>query len=202
MYKNPLKLHLGAFDCPVEGWWNSDITPHIWIARMPFAARLLHRVGAISSLRLEQHRAGVFRQLHYLNVMKPLPFPDNSVSAVFSSHVFEHLFLNEIQPLIREIWRVLVPGGVCRTVVPDLEKIVSLYDRDDPDAFLCGMFEATSRTSVRTAHHFGFTSSSISRLFAAGGFSDCYVAAFREGRCPDVELLDNRSDSLFFEAVK
>ena len=34
------KLHLGAFNCGIEGWINTDVTPHMWIARLPFAAQL------------------------------------------------------------------------------------------------------------------------------------------------------------------
>ena len=57
------KLHLGCFDQPIEGWVNTDITPHIWISRVPFAAKFLHSLGKISSRRLEQHRAGIFHRI-------------------------------------------------------------------------------------------------------------------------------------------
>src|SRR5437660_5420619 len=122
-----VKLHLGAFHRGIPGWINTDITPHIWITRVPFAVALLKYFGKISEERWQQHRNGCFNNLKYMDLARPLPFPDGSVSAVFSSHVLEHLFSDQIERLVPEIYRVLVPGGVCRVVVPDLEQIVRLY---------------------------------------------------------------------------
>ena len=32
------RLHIGAFNCGIAGWINTDITMHLWIARVPLAA--------------------------------------------------------------------------------------------------------------------------------------------------------------------
>jgi SAM-dependent methyltransferase len=197
------KLHLGAFNCGIQGWINTDITPHIWIARIPFAAGALRLCGAISEERYREHCSGRFDSLRYLNLVKQLPYPDVSISAVFSSHVLEHLFLDEVPRLIVEIYRVLVPGGVCRMVVPDLEKIVRLFDEEDPRPFLNAMYEIGRRSDVKNAHHCGFTGKSLVRLFGEAGFSRSYVTEFRKGLCPDIDKLDNRpEESIFFEAIK
>ncbi|GLH76758.1 hypothetical protein SSBR45G_16660 [Bradyrhizobium sp. SSBR45G] len=197
------KLHIGAFNCGIEGWINTDITPHLWIARIPFAATVLHALGLIGDSRYAEHRSGKFAMLRYVNLTKPLPFADASTSAIFSAHVFEHLFPDEIERLVREAHRVLVPGGVCRVVVPDVERIVALYDAARPQAFLQGMFEVTTRRDVAFAHHWGFTRESLATLFREAGFSQTEACGYRQGRCPDLELLDNRPDeSIFFEAVK
>ncbi len=46
-----------------------------------------------------------------------LPFlPDNSVDELFSRHVLEHI--ENLEQLIREIYRVLKPGGIHRVIVP------------------------------------------------------------------------------------
>lgn len=50
-----------------------------------------------------------------------LPFRDQSFTFVFSEHFFEHLFMDEAFELFRECHRVLRPGGVMRTVVPDAD---------------------------------------------------------------------------------
>ncbi len=42
---------------------------------------------------------------------------------VRASHVLEHFFLNEITSVISEWIRVLVPGGILRIIVPDLDII-------------------------------------------------------------------------------
>jgi SAM-dependent methyltransferase len=197
------KLHLGASNCSIPGWLNTDITPHIWIARIPFAPALLKLTGLMTAERYAQHRAGSFKHLKHVDLTKPLPFPDESVSAVFSSHVLEHLFFDEVDRLIGEIRRVLIPGGVCRVVVPDLEKIMPLYDPADPRAFVIAMHEIGRRADIKHVHHCGFTGESLRRAFQAAGFSQSYVTEYRKGICPDIDRLDNRPEaSVFFESIK
>jgi len=43
-------------------------------------------------------------------------FPDHSVDAIYSSHFVEHI--EDLVGLVREIERVLKPGGLVRTIVP------------------------------------------------------------------------------------
>lgn len=57
----------------------------------------------------------------------PLPFAEASCAVVYHSHVLEHLACQEALPFLRECHRVLVPGGILRVVVPDLETIARLY---------------------------------------------------------------------------
>ena len=196
------KIQLGAFDCAVDGWINTDVTPHLTIARIPFAARAMRLAGLMSESAWSAHRRGQFAKLRYVDLTRRLPFADAGAAAFFSSHVFEHLFIDEVRPLIAEIHRCLKPGGVCRVVVPDLEKIMATYDAADPEPFLVGIYEIGARSAVKNAHHSGFTGAYISRLFREAGFSQTAVLSYREGRCPDLDKLDNRPDSLFFEAVK
>ncbi len=189
-----IKLHIGAFNCPADGWVNTDITPHIWISKIPFAAKCLHVMGKMTDERLKEHELGVFRRLRYLDITRPLPFENASVAAVFSSHVFEHLFMDEVYRLVEEIHRVLAPGGVCRVVVPDLEKIVSAFDPNSPDRFIHDIYEVSERKAVKNSHHCGFTKASLVRIFRAAGFSKAEALTYQVGACPDVKVLDNRPD--------
>lgn len=197
-----MKLHLGAFNTGIVGWCNTDVTPHIWISRIPFLGLLLSFVGLITAARYDDYRKGVFRKLKYLDLCRPLPFCENTIEAIFSSHVFEHLFLNEVEDLIKECFRVLKPGGVCRVIVPDLEKIVGAYDVQDPRRFICDIYEVAARSAVKNSHHCAFTGPFLCALFSDAGFSRCQVVSYKVGCCPDIERLDNRPESLFFEAIK
>jgi SAM-dependent methyltransferase len=198
----PYRLHLGAFDCGIDGWVNTDVTPHLFVARVPFLAHAMRASGLLNAERFDQHRRGIFRRLRYMDLTKPLPLPAGSCEAVFSAHVFEHLFLEEIEPLVRELHRILVPGGICRVVVPDLEKIVALFNVERPEPFLREMFEIGARKAVKNAHHCGFTKASLTRIFLESGFSRTEICDFQQGRCPDLDKLDNRPSSIFFEAEK
>lgn len=89
-----MKLHLGAFNCGVEGWVNTDITPHIWVSKIPFLPIVLFKLGLITKERYQEHSQKMFNKLTYLNLTKKLSFASDSVEAVYSSHVLEHLFMN------------------------------------------------------------------------------------------------------------
>lgn len=57
-----------------------------------------------------------------------LPFGDGSVDGVVCSHMLEHLHpFKEAPAFLREVKRVLKPGGVFRVAVPDLAKLARAY---------------------------------------------------------------------------
>lgn len=62
-----------------------------------------------------------------VDLRRPLPFAAATFTAAYASHVLEHLAPGEAHRVLREIHRVLAPGGVVRIVVPDLEGIVRAY---------------------------------------------------------------------------
>ena len=197
-----MKLHLGCFSAPVDGWYNTDITPHIFVSRIPFAARFLSILGRMSAERLEQHEKGVFRQVNYLNVAKAFPFETGSVEAVFSSHVIEHLHPAVAGHLMRESLRVLRPGGVLRVVAPSLEWAMSKYSEKDPAEFLGIVFEHT-QSSIKNRHQWMYTADSLAELLRTTGFAEVAPRKFREGRLPDLEKIDNRPEnSIYVEGIK
>jgi predicted SAM-dependent methyltransferase len=61
------------------------------------------------------------------DVRRGLPFPDQSMRGVFSEHCLEHFPLPAGQAILREILRVLLPGGTVRLVVPDGELYLRTY---------------------------------------------------------------------------
>ncbi|MEX0670170.1 MAG: methyltransferase domain-containing protein [Pirellulales bacterium] len=79
-----------------------------------------------------------------VDLRRPLPFAAASFTAVYASHVIEHLAPVEADRLLREAHRVLAPGGIVRIVVPDLEGIVRAY-LDSLDAVPDGGEEARWR---------------------------------------------------------
>ncbi len=61
------------------------------------------------------------------DLSKGIPFDDASVDVVYHSHVLEHLDRDIASGFLREVKRVLRPGGIHRIVVPDLEHACSTY---------------------------------------------------------------------------
>jgi SAM-dependent methyltransferase len=195
------KLHLGCFDQPVDGWVNTDITPHIWVSRIPFAARLFHTVGMMSSKRLAQHQAGIFRQVRYLQLSKRFSYSSNFFAAVFTSHVLEHLYPSTAIHCLRECLRVLQPGGVLRIAVPDLDRLVREYDSAEPESFLQEIFQYGVGAD-KNSHHWHYNYANLRSRLLTLGFSRVTRCDFRVGSCPEVERIDSRPESLFVEAFK
>ena len=61
------------------------------------------------------------------DLRKGICFPDNYFDVVYHSHILEHFSKLEGARFLRECYRVLVPSGIVRVVVPDLERIARLY---------------------------------------------------------------------------
>jgi len=61
------------------------------------------------------------------NLLKPLPWNENSVDVIYSSHTLEHFTREEGILLLKECYRVLKPGGIIRVIVPDLRCYIHNY---------------------------------------------------------------------------
>lgn len=68
-----------------------------------------------------------------IDLSKPLPFPDNSVERIYSSHVLEHFFFGGLMQLLSECRRVLKPSGVFSASVPNARIYIEAYAC--PEAF-------------------------------------------------------------------
>jgi SAM-dependent methyltransferase len=56
-----------------------------------------------------------------------LPFDNNSVSAIYASHVFEHMGIFAAPRTLCECFRVLCEGGVLRIIIPNVRKSIEEY---------------------------------------------------------------------------
>jgi predicted SAM-dependent methyltransferase len=145
-------------------------------------------------------------------VKKGLPFADQSVSCIYSSHTFEHFSWAESLAVAKECFRVLRPGGVLRVVVPDLQLIAREYLRDsDPMASHRFVDRLLLRHTIhdlfhRGAHHSQmFDESSLIALLRQGGFEQPAVSSFMQSRIADitlVELEQRKHESLYVESVR
>lgn len=65
-----------------------------------------------------------------------LPFKNDTVDAVHSSHVIEHLSQEAGLWLFQEIYRCLKPGGFCRFATPNMDLFLDHYNHGDWRFFL------------------------------------------------------------------
>ncbi len=60
-----------------------------------------------------------------------IPFPDNSVDHIYSSHMFEHLPYKHVVGVMKECMRVLKKGGMFNIVVPNARLYIESYIKKD-----------------------------------------------------------------------
>lgn len=111
--------------------------------------------------------------------------PDASVDAVFSSHMLEHLYWDEVPLALAEMRRVLKPAGFALAWVPDLQAAARLIAEDrlfDPIGttpfgpltaydMVFSHRGATGRDKPWMAHHGGFTMKTLAQAHQAAGFA-------------------------------
>jgi hypothetical protein len=181
-----------------DDWLNYDASPTLRVQQIPILGRLLTR-GLTSFPR------GVM----YGDVVRGLPVQTGTCSAVYCSHVLEHLSLADLRRALRETKRILALGGIFRGVLPDLEILAREYTADTDtkaaitfmDKTMLGVHErprgtlGAMRAAFGNSQHLwmwdfkalsqelmnvGFTS--IRRAKFADSSSDVFTAVEDEGR--------------------
>jgi SAM-dependent methyltransferase len=66
------------------------------------------------------------------DITRPLDFPDGVADVVFSEHVIEHVPFVSAVHFMRESFRILKPGGVCRVICPMLDRLMTAKLDDAP----------------------------------------------------------------------
>lgn len=141
-----------------------------------------------------------------------LPLADDSFDTVASVHALEEIPYSDLLPVLRELRRVLKPGGVLRLALPDLDKGIRAYLAGDRDFFLIPDDDARSVggkfiTQLLWYGHSRtlFTSDFVEELLLKAGFSRVAHCAYRQTASADpcVVDVDNReNESLYVEAFK
>jgi len=209
------KLNLGCGPVQPNGWVNIDGSNRARLACwIPLLDRLLTKFGLISPTEFGPH-------IKICNLFKPLPYKDNTVSAIYAGEVWEHFEYPDAERLTAESYRVLAPGGVLRVCVPDgvqfWKRYLEIIDRvaaqpsesRDPqplhDHIQMYFSEICTRRiwfgSMGHTHKWQFDEYQLVHLFELQGFNDVSRMSFHESRIPDVSQVE-RSDFLIVEGVK
>lgn len=141
-----------------------------------------------------------------------LPLDENSLDYAASIHALPEVPFPDLLPVLRELRRVLKPGGILRLALPDLDKGIRAYLSGDRDYFLIPDEDAKTmggKFSVQmTWYGYSrtlFTHDFIEELLLKAGFRHVNRCAHQQTSSgfPEITELDNRErESLFVEAVK
>jgi len=114
-----------------------------------------------------------FPHIHYHDI-KRLPFKDNSVDLIYSSHMIPYFDREEIIPILQEWKRILKPSGILRLAVTNFEMVVKLYnsDRYKLQSFLGPLFGRIDVNGDKIYHKTVYDYDSLKKLLEDCGFSN------------------------------
>lgn len=163
------KVNCGCGNMILPGWINADIEAP---PRKLFAGPSPERPNLMADLS------------------KGLPFSDGVLTHVYSNNFLEHLKPFDGRRFLREAYRILVPGGTIRTVVPDVAQYVAAVTRHDiellrrhtsdnacwpdwtatPMEYLVTIIQGSDE--LGWPHEWGYDEETLTLYLASEGFTD------------------------------
>lgn len=115
----------------------------------------------------------------WLDVRNGTPFAAGTVDAIYTRHVLEHFYHDELTRVLRDARRILRPSGGIRILVPSLEVACRAYLEGD-DSVLMGFPRPYRSRGGRIVnllfcdgqHRMGFDFSLMHELLEESGFTD------------------------------
>lgn len=177
-----MKLHLGCGDKSIEGFINVDIRPKEGIVDL---------VDDISKLK---------------------SIEKNSTELIYACHVLEHFNRFEYLEVLKRWYELLTDGGILRLSVPDLGKVIQMYNQGTPLTKLMG-FLYGGQTYEYNYHYVGFDFETLKNSLLECGFKEVrlwdwkktehsQVDDFSQAYLPHMDKENGTLMSLNIEAVK
>lgn len=185
-----IKLNLGSFtDMFYYGWKNIDIIN-------------LNEFAKKQSYEFTQQ-----------DIRKNIPYKDNEVDIIFSSHLIEHITREEGKKLLKECYRVLKKGGIIRFSTPDTQFITEKYIKGNIWEYKyinTGVEQATDDAEayynlLLAGHKTIYDEKSLKKLFETIGFKNIKRVNPFESRSETIRketITTHPSISLVIEAEK
>jgi SAM-dependent methyltransferase len=210
------RINVGCGQTPTPGWTNYDNSPRAAAARIPFITSLVDRLGLLTRQHRDFMRVALARDIRYADAVRRIPEADHSVDVVYTSHMVEHLDVDEVRQFLREARRVLIPGGIIRVAVPNVRYHVDRYIADgDADGLLARLYLTRSRPKTWRGkaayllvgdrqHQWMYDGASLCRLLALVGFDAPQVMPAGTTTITDpgaLDLAERSPESVFVEAT-
>jgi predicted SAM-dependent methyltransferase len=158
--------------------------PNALLARLRFSRRIAVKGGLRLHLGCGPHYipgminidGNLFRKKDlWLDLRNPLPFPDQSASLIYCSHMLEHLFPDDAIRLLKEMRRLLADDGVARVAVPCMEHALVIARGEAampfPRRFDDPLAQAINYLFCDGQHKFGYSWALLADFAAQAGFT-------------------------------
>jgi predicted SAM-dependent methyltransferase len=149
-----------------------------------------------------------------MNLLWPLPFAAGSALRVYFAMGIEHFSMPEALGILREVRRVLAPGGVLRVVTQDTEQYLAAYCRRDVSFFeaqrkywdippgdrpllqqVLAWTGAPRRPQDFFDHKYAYDFESLAWLLRRAGFQSIERSAYMASRHEDLRVDTNSADA-------
>ncbi|MFZ4520876.1 MAG: class I SAM-dependent methyltransferase [Bacteroidales bacterium] len=146
------------------------------------------------------------------NLITGIPFPDESVSIIYSSHVLEHFTYKEITGLLAECRRVLKQGGVISISVPCARFFIDAYVKRDTQYWdnlplhwmpaydnTSSLIDLINYIAYMDGHHkYMFDEENLVQILKIHGFQNVQLRDFD----PELDSLERKHESIFAVGTK
>lgn len=183
-------------------WINFDVSPTLRIQKIPIVGKILKR-------KLNT----VFPpNVVYGDIIKGLPFNENSCDGVYCSHTLEHLTLQDFRVALKNTHKILKKDGIFRCIVPDLEYSARKYVKSLDDGFNMASIEFIGKNTLLgiekrpkglkdffavffgNSHHLWmWDSKSLSEELKIAGFNQIRICSFNDSEEPMFKFVEDRT---------
>lgn len=142
------------------------------------------------------------------DLRKGIPLKDNSVSMIYTSHLFEHIPFRELLKFIGECRRVLKTGGQLSVCVPNARFFIEFYMKNEncygpmfePAVTDTGSFmdQVNYVAYMDGQHHYMFDQSNLVNTLKKGGFDNVVLRDFD----PELDIESRDYCSIYAIATK
>jgi SAM-dependent methyltransferase len=212
-----LRVNVGCGATPTEGWINLDNSFSVRIARWPLLVRVLSAARVLSRQSYEFAAIANSKNVRYANATLKIPYPNNSVEVLYSSHMIEHLDRREAEAFLLEVRRVLKPGGIVRLAAPDLAQLAKSYlATGDADLFVARTHMSQGKPHGLSGrakmalmgyrgHLWMYDGMSLTALLRDAGFTDVSVLPAGTTKIANpgsLDLTERAEESVYVEAIQ
>lgn len=210
-----MRLNLGCGPGPVltDTYVHVDASRKLLLAKIPILNSLICKIYGF------EHSWD--SRVKFRNVTK-LNLQPNTVHAVYSSHLLEHLYYSQSEELLRTLHQYLTIGGKIRLALPDYDAFISRYIdsykinpvlaiKEFEESLLSHpLKKPTLRDQIWNklvgdlhVHRWHPTYAIVYQLLFELGYKDITRREFRESKLDGIQFLENREFMTFYiEATK
>jgi predicted SAM-dependent methyltransferase len=139
-------------------------------------------------------------KVYYCNFNnKRLPFKDNSVDIIYSSHFLEHVNGRTGFEILKECHRILKDNGKFRISLPCMDKAMIHYNNKSWKK-LNNFFYAANDDSFHS-HRYAYNAESLTEILYSIGFKNIIKSYFKAEDFEDAFKLDSREDESFYLTI-